>query len=302
MEEPRDEGGADGGTESVAEIEPEQPRWKYDEVLIPAGSFLMGSPLTEPAREENETQHKVTLTRSFYMGKYEVTQREFEGLMGYHLSRLPPCADCPTESALWHEAASFANQASQAAGLPMCFSCTGLEKSTICRVGMEYRGKNYYDCRGYRLPTEAEWEYAYRAGTNTSYYNGDLDASLRSCFYFPQVLEIAWYCWNSLNDKVDGIPDAIPRPVGLKVPNAWGLYDMAGNVEEWVFDEYEAYPNQEVIDPIGAYRENGIPNDYAHRVVRGGSIASLPRFVRAAYRYGVSPMTNHGFRLVRSSR
>lgn len=278
-------------SEQQAEVQPEQqpdlPK-QPSEVLIPAGSFTMGSPTTEAGRASEEAQHQVTLTRSFWIGKYEVTQSEFEGRMGYNTSNFSSCGgDCPVDSVNWHEAAAYCNAASRAAGLAECFTCTGSGASVVCSVAAAYTGVDYYNCLGYRLPTEAEWEYAYRAGTSTAFYNGGITNAVGDCSLLDANADaIAWYCANSQNKT---------HPVGGKLPNAWGLYDMAGNVWEWVYDWYDQYPTQATTNPIGAATGR-------ERLLRGGGWGGLADLVRAAQRHFDAPtLRSYGFRVVRSS-
>ncbi len=274
--------------ESQPEPQPEQSPIQPGEVLIPAGTFTMGSPTTEARRESIERQYQVTLTRSFSMGKYEVTQSEFQARMGYNPSHFSSCGgSCPVEQVGWHEAAAYCNAVSRAAGLAECFTCTGSGTSVTCSVAAAYTGANYYNCRGYRLPTEAEWEYAYRAGTSTAFYNGGITSA--DCSPLDaNANAIAWYCGNAQNKT---------HPVGGKLPNAWGLYDMAGNVWEWVYDWYGPYPTQAATNPVGAATGT-------FRVERGGSWYKSAYGVRAARRDLDTPTRRYyglGFRVVRSS-
>ncbi|MCK6513258.1 formylglycine-generating enzyme family protein [Myxococcota bacterium] len=262
---------------------------QQNEVLIKAGTFTMGSPTTELGRSSVliETQHQVTLTRSFWMHKYEVTQSEFQTRMGYNPSHFASCGgNCPTEKVNWYEAAAYCNAMSRAAGLAECFACSGSGTSVSCDVASAYAGGGYYACLGYRLPTEAEWEYAYRAGTSTAFYNGgitDLNCS------DPNANAIAWHCGNG---------QGTTHPVGGKQPNAWGLYDMAGNVYEWVYDWLSvSYPTQAMTDPTGAITGTD-------RVTRGGLYNESAHLMRAAYRNHSPPSIRYngvGFRVVRSS-
>jgi formylglycine-generating enzyme required for sulfatase activity len=260
-----------------------------DEVGIRAGSFWMGSPENEPGRRSNERRRRVGLTRAFYMLRYEVTQGQFRRLMGYNPSFFSKCgANCPVEQVNWHEACAYANALSRSRGMEECYDCKGSGRGVRCDAKMQYRGSNYYNCSGYRLPTEAEWEYAARAGTSTAFYSGGITHTDCSPLD-PNLDKIGWYCGNSESKT--------QHPVGRKQANAWGLYDMAGNVWEWVYDCYQdSYSGLTGKDPV---------NDRtgSERVLRGGSWYNFARYVRAAVRYERSPAYSDydvGFRLLRS--
>ena len=259
------------------------PKTKW--VTIKAGTFQMGSPSTESCRITNETQHKVTLTRNFEIAATETTQAQFSSLMDYNPSGFSSCGpSCPVEKVNWHEAAAYANALSAKAGLTPCYTCpTGTKASVICQEASAYAGKKVYTCPGYRLPTEAEMEYAYRAGTTGAFYNG----GITSCDGTDANLDkIGWYGQNS-NSKT--------HPAGKKTANAWGLYDMAGNVWEWCHDWLTTYPKTSITDPVGATGSS--------RVNRGGSVSNSAGGARAAYRNYYSPghrLSNLGFRLARS--
>jgi formylglycine-generating enzyme required for sulfatase activity len=229
-------------------------------VQISAGQFTMGSPPTEENRSDDETQHLVTITRSFWLKATPVTQAEYEALMGTNPSHFKSGeANCPVENVSWLDAVAYVNKLSDREGLPRAYDANG--------------GFAGLDCRGYRLPTEAEWEYACRAGSSAARY-GDLD-------------QVAWYKENA---------GSTTRPVAQKRPNAWGLYDMLGNVWEWTNDWYGFYPTGAVTDPVG-------PASAGIRVVRGGSWFSFARFVRAAHRRRATPFDrdlNLGFRPLRA--
>jgi formylglycine-generating enzyme required for sulfatase activity len=195
--------------------------------LVP-GSFLMGSPPGEPLRQEEETPRRVTLTRPFRIAATEVTQRQWLALMPQN--RSPQQGDdLPATSVSWTEAQEF------------CARLSRKEATT------------------YRLPTEAEWEYACRAGGASPPVAG------------AELAAVAWYADNS---------DGTTHAVGLTGPNAWGLRDMLGNVGEWTMDVYGPYPrDEESSDPAG-------PAAGSTRVVRGGSWRSFPPAVRCAARVG----------------
>ncbi len=211
--------------------------------LIPAGSFRMGSNSSEANSDESPV-HRVTITRPFYIGVYEVTQEQYESVMGTNPSRFRG-SNRPVEQVSWNDAVEF------------------------CRRLSEIEGVTY------RLPTEAEWEYACRAGTTTEYYWGS-DSAGR-------------YAWNSENSGRQ------THDVGQKRPNAWGLYDMAGNVWEWCSDWYGSYGRSAQVDPRGPSSGDG-------RVLRGGSWADDPRNLRVSNRLGIAPgnwIDYYGFRCLR---
>ena len=216
-------------------------------VWIPAGQFLMGTPRHAEGTYGDETRHEVRISRGFWLGKYEVTQREWEAVMGTNPSRFSDCGPrCPVENVSWFDAEEFIQKLNERE------SPSGYE---------------------YRLPTEAEWEYAARAGSPGIRYG--------------EVEEIAWYSSNSGGKT---------QPVGLKRANAWGLHDMLGNVWEWTEDWYGDYPSGSVTDPKGSASGWG-------RVDRGGGWASIAEVVRTAYRYGNAPGYRSsliGCRLVRT--
>ena len=186
---------------------------KLEMVLIPTGKFMMGSPASEKGRSENETQHEVILTKPFFMGKYEVTQEQYEAVMGDNQSTTKG-AKLPVTDVSWNDCQEF-----------------------IKKLNAKTDG-------GYRLPTEAEWEYACRAGTSTAYSFGDAITPKDANYNDSKILK--------------------PVAVGTYKPNAFGLYDMHGNVFEWCEDWYDDYPAGAVIDPKG-------PVTGYSRVLRGGS-------------------------------
>ena len=262
-------------------------------VQVSAGKFMMGSPSGELcASKTSEAQHQVSLTHTFEITRHEVTQGQFKGVMGYNPAKFTACGQsCPVEGVSWHEAAAYCNALSSRKGLSPCYDCSGTPPSVGCTVHWNYlqAGSSIYNCPGYRLPTEAEWEYAYRAGTTSAYYSGGNDKDCWNC-NTPQVnaAAIAWYCATSSTST---------HPVGTKMPNKWGLYDMAGNVWEWVDDWYKAdLGTSPVADPWSHAQAT-------NRTVRGGSWDKFAAYVRAAYRYYRTPYTRSstvGFRPART--
>jgi formylglycine-generating enzyme required for sulfatase activity len=246
-------------------------------VLIPAGSFIMGSPADEPGRNNDEQRHQVTLPRPFYLQTTEVTQAQWQAVMGNNPSHFIHCGrNCPVENVSWNDVHAFIRK------------LNALEKTDR-----------------YRLPTEAEWEYAARAGTSTALYSGPLQ--VLGYHNAPALDGIAWYGGNSCAayagafdcgswpEKQYACIRCGTHPVGGKQPNAWGLYDMLGNVWEWVQDAYGAYATGPVTDPTG-------PAGGSSRVFRGGSWNYNVRFSRCAYRLDIAPesrLSFIGFRLVR---
>lgn len=220
---------------------------KLELVLIPAGKFIMGSPESEAERGAKEKQHEVTITNPYYIGKYEVTQAQWEAVMGKNPSGYK-AKDKPVETVSWNDIQEFMKQAGN----------------------------------GLRLPTEAQWEYACRAGTKTAFYTGD------------RVEDLARAGWYGSNSTPVGNSGKESNAVGQKAANAFGIYDMHGNVLEWCADWYGAYPEEAANDPKG-------PAEGTNRVVRGGSWVEGPKSCRAACRGQFPPtwrVTNFGFRVV----
>ncbi len=236
-------------------------------VEILAGTFWMGSPDDELGREEDESLHQVMLTKNFLMMAFPVTQGQFERFMGYNPSGYDDCdKNCPVDWVNWHEALAFCNALSRAQKLPECFDLSGAQENVRAKIKPRYAGQKYTQCSGWRLPTEAEWEYAYRAGSQTAFYHGDLE---ELAGFSPQLDRIAWYEANS---------EETLHPVGMKNPNKWGLYDMAGLLWEWTFDSWKSdLGRSPVVDPI-------VFDETDERVAKGGSIENEAIYCRAAYR------------------
>ncbi len=237
--------------------------------LIPAGSFLMGAtPDDHEADKDEKPQHKVTITKPFYLGVYEVTQYEYRQVMKDNPSKFKDSELLPVEQVSWLDAVRFCNKLSERERRKPYYE---IEDDSVTILGGN----------GYRLPTEAEWEYACRAPhrpeTATKHTFGDSDADLSS---------FAWVHANSENKT---------HPVGQKKPNRWGLYDMQGNVWEWCQDRYSAdyYTFAPENDPPG-------PAQASSRVYRGGGWGLTPHGCRPANRYGIEPedrINDLGFRL-----
>jgi formylglycine-generating enzyme required for sulfatase activity len=245
-------------------------------VWIESGTFTMGSPASEPQRGDNEgTQRQVTVS-AFYMGKYQVTQREYEELMGANPSSFKG-SNLPVERVTWFEAVEYCNKRSQQEGLNPAYtiSGTGNTRTVIWNQG----------AKGYRLPTEAEWEYACRAGTTTPFSTGNNITTNQANYdgNYPY------------NNNARGRWQEKTTNVGSFPANAWELYDMHGNVFEWCWDWHGSYASGSQTDPTG-------PDDGSYRVLRGGSWFDNGRYIRSANRNSSSPsLRSHsvGFRLVR---
>jgi formylglycine-generating enzyme required for sulfatase activity len=253
-------------------------------VKIQAGSFVMGSPEDEPGHDydgKEETQHQVTLTHSFEMKVTEVTQAEWKAVMGENPSDFKACGEnCPVDNVNWYQAAVYMNALSKKNGLECCYKDEGGNDYTLGddgKYGAPPLWPKGYDCKGYRLPTEAEWEYAARAGTTSAFYTGPVVAlDPESCIVDANLDAAGWYCGNS---------DGGPHPVGQKLANAWGLYDILGNIAEWTWDRSGDYPDSAVTDPTGS-------EDGGGRIARGGNWASEGVRARSAARN--APMADEG--------
>ena len=209
---------------------------------IPPGTFLMGSPANEPERSDDETQHGVTLTKGFHLGVHQVTQAQWQAVMGANPSNFKGENNLPVEQVSWDDCVAF---------------CEALGKK---------------DGRTYRLPTEAEWEYACRAGTTTPFHFGDT-ISVNQSNYDGNY---------TYSNGKKGVYRQKMTPVGSFPANAWGLFDMHGNVWEWCADWFGPYPEGELKDPQGFIGGEA-------RVLRGGSWSFNPRFCRSACRYWRAP-------------
>jgi formylglycine-generating enzyme required for sulfatase activity len=226
-------------------------------VFIPAGTFLMGSPSNDvDAFSDEFPQTTVKNSRSFWMSRTLVTQQEYQSVLGNNPSVFTNNTSLPVEMVTWFDATNY---------------CAQLTRRDLVS-GQIPAGL------AYRLPTEAEWEYACRAGTTTRYYYGD----------DPNYTNLASHAWYEGNSGYH------TQPVAQKTPNPWGLYDMCGNVWEWCQDWYAAYPGGSVPDPQG-------PATGDYRVLRGGSWDDPAWNARSACRYGEQPQNRreyYGFRVV----
>lgn len=255
-----------------------------DLIRITGGTFLMGSPDTESWRSDDETQHTVTVS-DFYISPYEVTQTEYEALMGENPSSFSG-GDLPVENVSWLDAVAFCNAYSEKVGLTPVYSINGQNVSWD-------RSAN-----GYRLPTEAEWEYACRAGTTTPFYMENSPSAEEANYYghYPYEIENNYFSQGNLEVK-PGEYRQTTVAVGSFSPNPYGLYDMHGNVSEWTWDIYGAYPDGDQTDPVGV-------SSGTRRVYRGGGWNDFAKNMRSAYRATMGQEKgsfNIGIRLVRNA-
>lgn len=263
---------------------PTLPAIALSVVTVPAATFQMGSPSQEAGRFSDEGLHVVTLTRGFSITATEVTQLEWARLMGNQPSGFSGQGLRPVERVSWFDALAFANEKSRAEGRNPAYdlgSCTGTPGAGdfACSGRLLAAGLDTpYAASGWRLPTEAEWELAYRGATATPWFFGT-DSSLLG--------QYAWFSGNA---------NGTTHPVASKQADGRGLYDMAGNVWEWVWDEHADHPTEAVVDPVGA-------TGSGERVYRGGAWDFVATGSRAAHRERALPMFryfNVGFRLVRT--
>ena len=289
---------------------------------VPAGGFWMGSPdgescpygypdlcAAETGRSGDESLHYVEISYDFEIQRHEVTIEAWR-LLPIAPESMPPmpfhleCGeDCPVHGVSWMQAVAFANAMSRDAGLPECYvlegctgrvdelcpepNCDGGFSCTVSWNGVEHPR----DCAGFRLPTEAEWEYAARAGARTATYAGEL-VDGADCVEEPVLEPIAWYCANS---------GATIHPALGKEPNALGLHEMLGNVAEWVWDSLETYPAS---DPLAPAVDPVFRDPQRNPVTRGGSKIAGGAELRAASRLADLSAADRtalvGFRLVRT--
>jgi formylglycine-generating enzyme required for sulfatase activity len=237
-------------------------------VRSPAGTFLMGSPPAEAGRDSDENRHPVTITKEFYLAVTETSQEQFQTIMGYNPSAYKNFgADYPVEQVSWDECQVFIQKLNQ-------------KENT----------------QTYRLPTEAEWEYACRTGTDTAFSSGEIKGI--GCKLYKALDSVAWYCGNS---------DFLPHKTGQKKANPWGLFDMHGNVQEWCLDRCErmsiwSRPKGVITD---TYIENAIDplsQKGEMRIFRGGSWNQSSKYARSADRSCFKPVAKRnylGFRILK---
>ena len=230
---------------------------------IPAGSFMMGSPKSELGRYDSEVQHRVTLTRDYYIGIIPCTQRQYELVTGGNPSNFKG-GDLPVEQVTYND-------------------LRGTDRGSRWPASSDVDSGSFFGRLRERtglafdLPTEAQWEHACRAGTTTALNSGkDITSKSGRC---PNLDAVAWYSDNSGHTT---------HPVGQKQPNAWGLYDMHGNVWEWCLDWYGAYPTADATDPQG-------DSQGSYLVGRGGGWGSSARYCRSAYRGYGNPSLRYGY-------
>jgi len=257
---------------------------------IPAGTFTMGNPGNSPP------QRQVTISEGFWIGVYPVTQQQWEQIMGNNPSYFqanPAGGETqgrrPVEQVSWYDALVFANRLSILEGLAPAYRIGGSTNPDDWGDAPYWVFSEIWDAveivpgsNGWRLPTEAQWEYAARAGTTTAFSNGVAD-------WYEDIASLqatGWFHFNS---------DDMTREVGLRQANPWGLHDIHGNVWEWVWDWFGANPNEAQTDPAGAASGR-------FRVNRGGSFTHSPNHAGSAFRSGDAPFGRYNFLGLRLAR
>ncbi|MBN1335148.1 MAG: SUMF1/EgtB/PvdO family nonheme iron enzyme [Deltaproteobacteria bacterium] len=274
------------------ESPPPVPPWTgssgYTMIHVATGSFVMGSPENEAGRNTDERRHDVRITRSFWLGQREVTQDLWIAVMGTtpfvkDYKGVPLVGSrLPAQSVSWFDAIRFCNALSARDGLEPAYVVNGDEVSWSSSA------------RGYRLPTEAEWEYAARAGTDRAYTGARGSGGLCSVANVADATaRRKWPMWTGAVPCNDGFLG--PAPVGSLQPNPWGLFDMSGNVSEWVWDRYGPYADGPVDDPSGA-------TTGSLHLARGGSWADNGTFNRVAHRKRHPPDFTDAFTGLRLAR
>ena len=257
-------------------------------VYINSGSFYMGSPEEEIGRSNNEMQHEVFLTHSYYLSAFEVTRGMFTEFMPNVEDGSSLCLDqdCPIEFITWHQAAAYTAWLSNKKNVDECYLCEGEGADIRCIQNPDFR--DVYDCYGYRLPTEAEWEYAARSKSQAAIWTplggGELPEGIEHSCVSDWIFEDgtylgdwAWYCGNT----------EMSQPVGLKKPNGFGLYDMNGNVWEWTHDSFYEYSADSVENPT-------LHNQFDLMALRGGRWGNEPYALRSSKRIHILPQDSDG--------
>jgi uncharacterized protein YjdB/formylglycine-generating enzyme required for sulfatase activity len=288
-------------------------------VWIEPGTFAMGSPENEPGRDDDETQHQVTLTKGFHMGEYPVTQAQYRAVMKTNPSyfNIEGSAnegyldEWPVDGVTWYDALEFCNRQSTLEGLTPVYTITNKTPATGFPVISATVAVDW-DASGYRLPTEAEWEYACRAGTTTIFNFQEHEwefIGVREHYVDDELVEVdvyapveptgewgsdyIWLDWANFDggESYNGQPTSeeqawwgqtVPWRFYEDYPNAWGLYNMHGNIGEWCWDWLGDYPSTPQTDPKGV-------NFGSLRIMRGGSWFDYAPYVRSAYREAMGP-------------
>lgn len=267
-----------------------------DMVYIPSGSFVMGS---ENKGKDYNPPRKVTISKGFWMGMYEITQKQYADITGVNpceKSKYGDGAALPVFNISWYEAVEFCNRLSEANGLEPYYTIDtdGKDKYNISALDEnKWIVRVNEKANGFRLPTEAQWEYSYRAGTKSEFYWGksaEWDVSGK-------------YSWHMFNAGVKRYKTGRfwwvkyhkVKKVGTRAPNKFGLYDMSGNAAEWCFDRYNRnyYEDGDVTDP------SGFQGEYTYRVVRGGSMLDSPKDLSSYKRWPVEPFERIGMNGIR---